>query len=74
MVIWKQWKRTKTKIANLIKLGINKQKACEWANTRKSYWHTAGSFILSRSITTDRLRLAGYVFLSDHFFKVEVVS
>jgi hypothetical protein len=27
MVIWKQWKRIKTKVANLKKLGINKYKA-----------------------------------------------
>jgi RNA-directed DNA polymerase len=74
MVIWKQWKRIKTKVANLVKLGIKKQKAYEWANTRKSYWHTAGSYILTRSITTERLRLAGYVFLLDHFNKVKVVS
>ncbi len=74
MVIWKQWKRIKTKVTNLVKLGINKLKAYEWANTRKSYWHTAGSFILTRTITTKRLRLAGYAFLLDQFNKVKVVS
>jgi group II intron reverse transcriptase/maturase len=74
MVIWKQWKRIKTKIANLRKLGINKHKAYEWANTRKRYWHIAGSYILATTITTERLRLAGYVFLSDHFIQVKVVS
>jgi len=74
MVIWKQWKRIKTKIANLRKLGINKHKAYEWANTRKGYWHIAGSYILATTITTERLRLAGYVFLSDHFIQVKVVS
>ena len=36
----------KTRVANLIKLGINKYKAYEWANTRKGYWHIANSFIL----------------------------
>lgn len=74
MVIWKQWKRIKTRITNLSKLGINKHKAYEWANTRKSYWHTAGSYILTRSVTAERLRLAGYVFFSDYFMKVKVVS
>jgi group II intron reverse transcriptase/maturase len=74
MVIWKQWKRTKTKLKNLIRLGINKSKAWEWANTRKGYWHTANSFILSRTITNDRLRKAGYVFLSDYYRKVRVVN
>lgn len=74
MVIWKQWKRIKTKIANLVKLGVKKQKAYEWANTRKGYWHIAGSYILATTITTERLRLAGFVFLSDHFIQVKVVS
>jgi RNA-directed DNA polymerase len=72
MVIWKQWKRIKTKLKNLTKLGANKSKAWEWANTRKSYWHTAKSFILATTITTVRLRQAGYLFLSDHYQKVRL--
>lgn len=72
MVIWKQWKRIKTKVANLIKLGINKYKAYEWANTRKGYWHIAKSFILSRTVTDQRLRMAGYVFLLDYYKAVRV--
>jgi len=70
MVIWKQWKRTKTRLRNLIKLGVGKQKAWEHANTRKSYWHTANSPILATSITNARLHQAGYIFLSDYFRKV----
>ena len=73
MVIWKQWKLIKTRVANLIKLGINKYKAYEWANTRKGYWHIANSFILSRTITNVRLRKAGYVFLLDYYESVRVV-
>lgn len=74
MVIWKQWKRIKTKGRNLIKLGINKYKAWEWANTRKGYWHTAHSWILTRTITNQRLKEAGYVFFSDCYQKVRVVN
>jgi group II intron reverse transcriptase/maturase len=74
MVIWKQWKRTKTRLANLVKLGVKKSKAYEWANTRKSYWHTANSYILNTTITNDRLRIAGFVFLSASYRKVRVVS
>ena len=72
MVIWKQWKRIKTKQTNLVKLGVKKSKAWEWANTRKSYWHIANSFIVSTTITTERLRESGYVFLSDHYQKVRI--
>lgn len=69
-VIWKQWKRIRTRLANLIKLGINKYKAWEFANTRKGYWHIANSFILSRTITNERLKRAGYIFLSDYYRRV----
>ena len=72
MVIWKQWKRIHTKLANLIRLGVKKPKAWEWANTRKGYWHIANSFILSTTITTDRLTQAGFVFLTDYYQKVRV--
>ena len=72
MVIWKQWKRIRTKCRNLIRLGINKYKAYEWANSRKGYWHIAKSWILSRTVTNHRLKEAGYVFFSDCYRKVRV--
>jgi group II intron reverse transcriptase/maturase len=70
MCIWKTWKDIKTRIKNLIQCGINKQKAKMWVNTRKGYWHIAGSPILHESITNAKLRKAGYVFLSDVYAKV----
>ena len=65
MVFWKQWKRISTKQANLIKLGVPKSKAWEYANTRKGYWHIAKSWILSKSVTNERLRDGGNLFLTD---------
>ena len=70
MVIWKQWKRIRTRLRNLIRLGLNKNKAWEFANTRKGFWRTAGSPILNRTITIDRLRKAGYIFFTDYYRKV----
>lgn len=72
MVIWKRWKRIKTRLVNLVKLGIGKHKAREFANTRKGYWRIAVSPILSTSITIDRLKRAGYIFFSDYYRKVHV--
>ena len=74
MVIWKLWKRNRNRYRNLIRLGINNYKAWEWANTRKGYWHTAGSFILSRSVTSDSLRRAGYFFFSDYYRSVNGIN
>ena len=60
MCIWKAWKKPKTKVANLIKCGIEKYKAREWGNTRKGYWRIADSPILKVAINNDSLRKAGY--------------
>ena len=64
-IYWKQWKKVRTKFAALRKLGADDRVAWEWANTRKSYWHTANSWILSTSLTNDRLRNLGWTCLGD---------
>ena len=72
MIIWKQWKRIRTRLRNLIKLGLPKYKAWEFANTRKGYWNTAKSPIVNRAITNARLKEAGYLFFTDYYRKVKV--
>ena len=37
MYIWKQWKKPKTKVANLRKLGIPADRAYRWGNSRLGY-------------------------------------
>jgi RNA-directed DNA polymerase len=74
MVIWKHWKRIRTRLRNLLKLGVIKHKAWEFANTRKGYWHTANSPILNTSITNVRLKLAGYIFFTDYYLKVNGIN
>jgi RNA-directed DNA polymerase len=64
MCCWKQWKKNRTKYENLMKLGLNRHKAWEYANTRKSYWRTAGSFILSTTLTNEHLEKKGFVSLT----------
>jgi group II intron reverse transcriptase/maturase len=51
MCIWKQWKGVRCRYDNLIRLGINNSKAWEFANTRKGYWRTSNSPIVTISIT-----------------------
>ena len=65
MCIWKQWKRVKTRIASLRKLGVSEQKAYEWGNTRKGYWRIAHSPILHTTITCERLKQKGYTPLTE---------
>ena len=69
MCIWKAWKKPKTKVANLIKCGIEKYKAWEWGNTRKGYWRIADSPILKVAINNDSLRKAGYYTLMGSYLE-----
>jgi RNA-directed DNA polymerase len=64
MVIWKRWKRVKTRFDNLKKAGISEWRAWQWAKTRLGYWRIAGSWIMTRAIPNDLIARAGYLSLS----------
>lgn len=51
MVMWKQWKNTRTRVRKLRAFGVNPQKSYEWGNTSKSYWRISGSWILTTTLT-----------------------
>jgi RNA-directed DNA polymerase len=72
MCIWKQWKRVRTRIRNLIKLGMNPYFAKIYANTRKGYWHIANSHILSTTLTNEYLISLGYKSLTAQYSKMHV--
>lgn len=72
MVIWKQWKRVRTRYTMLSKLGFKHNTAFKFACTRKGYWRIANSHILKVSVTNDRLKQAGYVFFLDYLKTVKV--
>jgi RNA-directed DNA polymerase len=46
LCIWKQWKLVRTRFNALGKRGISKEKAWEYANTRKGYWLISKSPIM----------------------------
>ena len=65
---WKTWKKISTRIKELEKLGINKDKAYQWGNSSKSYWRIAGSFILCKALTNKAIKEKGWSLLSDLFY------
>jgi len=70
--MWKQWKKPKTRRMNLIKAGINGQKAYEWSYSRKGYCRVAHSPILCRALNNEyftRLRYVG--FTNYYYWKTE---
>lgn len=74
MCLWKQWKKPKTKVKRLVSLGIPKDKAFEWGNTRKGYWRIAGSPILSRSLDNQYWKSNGFKSLTDRYNHLRNIS
>lgn len=70
MIYWKQWKRVKTRLKMLQTLGIQRQKAWEFANTRKGYWRISNSPILSISLGNNTIKDLGFLFFSDYYRQV----
>lgn len=71
MCFWKKWKLIRTRLRNLLKLGISNSKALKLASTRKGCWRISGTPTLNIAITKERLGKAGYIFLLDSFLKLK---
>lgn len=67
MCKWKQWKLPKTKVRELISLGMPKHKAYEWGNSRKKYWRIALSPILNRALSNQYWASNGLRSLTDRY-------
>ena len=67
MYIWKQWKLPKTRVKNLLKLGIPEWAAYQYGNSRKGYWRMAGTTTVNRAISKERLAQAGYYSILDRY-------
>jgi hypothetical protein len=71
--IWKQWKLPKTRVKNLMRLGMTEWKAYRNGNTRKGYWAVAGSGILHYTITNERLARRGYYDISEAYKSLHLI-
>ena len=67
MYIWKQWKKPRTRVENLKKLGVPEWQACAVAYSRKSYWRSAKHAVVNMAIISKRLAQVGYFSLSDRY-------
>ncbi len=72
--IWHHWKKPERKRKNLIRLGVDPEKAYQWSRSRMGGWAIAQSPILGTTITVDRLKMRGYVPMLDLFNEVKPKS
>ena len=67
--IWKSWKRLRTRIRNLKRLGIPLWLAIKWGLNRRGGWHIVNTPILRTTITEERLRVRGYLPMREIYAK-----
>ncbi len=67
---WRNWKRIRTKVINLTKLGIAKSKAYEWGNSSKGPCRIAHSPILKRTLTKSYWNKQGYQGFSYYYWHI----
>lgn len=66
--VWKRWKRTRTEVNNLIKLGVIKSKAYQWGNTSKGACRIAHSPILLKTLNINYWRNRGYIGFYNYYY------
>jgi len=72
IVIWKQWKHPKTRVANLKKLGIKGHRAYEWGKSRKGACRIAHSQVLHYALNNDWFTKQRYTgFAKQYYWKTE---
>lgn len=49
-ILWKQWKKPRTRVVKLRRLGIRPDLAYQWGMASRAYWRIAGSPVLTRAL------------------------
>ena len=61
MLIWKRWKKPKTRFRKLVHLGTPKYFAYQAANSRRGYWFTVHTGAVTRALSNGKLVSWGYM-------------
>jgi RNA-directed DNA polymerase len=65
MCYWKQWRKPRTRIRNLIKLGTRKKDAILTGLSRKAYWHLSRTLATQTGMTNTWLAEQGLISVRD---------
>jgi RNA-directed DNA polymerase len=71
MCYWKQWRRARTKIRNLLDLGVSLQTAIQHGVSSHSYWHMARTPALQQALSNAWLKMQGLVSVKDLWSKAQ---
>ncbi len=65
MCYWKQWRKTKTKVRNLLKLGTFIKQAIFTALSRKGPWHLSRTLATQTGMTNKWLEEQGVISIKE---------
>ena len=69
-IIWKRWKKPKTKYRKLVHLGIPQKYAYMAANTRRGYWFTVHTGAVLRALSNEKLESWGYMNIANAYERI----
>ena len=72
MCIWKQWKKPRTKVGNLIKMGVPEDLAMQAGNTRRGHWFATHTVAVNMAMTKERLIDSGFYDLATAYQSVHI--
>jgi len=72
MCIWKQWKKPRTKVKNLRKMGVPEDLAWQAGNSRRGYWFATQTVAVNMAMTKERLINSGFYDLTTAYQSVHV--
>lgn len=71
MCHWKQWRRLRTKIRNLLAMGVGKRQAIMTGISGKSYWHLSKTKATQMAMSNDWLKSQGLISVRDLWMKAQ---
>lgn len=71
MCYWKQWRRPRTKIRNLLAMGVGKRQAILTGISSKSYWHLSKTKATQMAMNNDWLKSQGLISVRDLWMKAQ---
>ena len=70
MCYWRQWRKPRTKVNNLLKRGVQLALALSCGSTRKGVWRSAKTKGINLALSNEYLANAGLVSLRDIWIKI----
>ncbi|OUC12710.1 MAG: maturase [Alkalinema sp. CACIAM 70d] len=71
MCYWQQWRRPRTRIGNLLKLGTPRQHAFSNGLSRKGYWRLSRTLATHTGMSNEWLAQQGLLSIRDLWMKVQ---